>query len=92
MKDQPGQEKMPSGIHHIMIVILDSGTSQEVTNVIATLHIVAPSQKQSNPELIKMKNHFGTGVTFDEKGPYALHFQITKDGKEYQSDFTYELK
>jgi len=92
MKDQADKEKIPSGTHHIMIVILDSVTSQEVTNATATLHIMTPSQKHTNPELIKIKNHFGAGVTIDEKGPYALHFQITIDGKEYQSDFTYELK
>jgi hypothetical protein len=60
--------------------------------MIATLLIITPLQIQTNPELIKMKNHFGAGVTFNEKGPYASHFQITKDGKEYKSNFTYELK
>jgi hypothetical protein len=83
---------MMTGTHHLMIMILDADTGLEVNTAEVKLHILTPTQNHLSAELMKMKNHYGAGISFNEQGKYMLHAQITKEGKEYQAVFTYEQK
>jgi hypothetical protein len=90
--DQATKEAMMAGTHHIMLVVTDAAHGKEISNAKATLLIVSPSKKNSSVDLMSMMDHYGNGLTLDEKGKYQLKVDVTIDGVSKTKEFTYVVK
>jgi len=77
--DNDTKEAMMAGTHHIMIEVKSTISGKELTNASsAKVSIVSPTNKNSSVDLkMPMANHFGSGITLDEKGEYQLTVSVT---------------
>jgi len=77
--DTETKEAMMAGTHHIMIEVKNTVSGKEVSNASsAKVAIISPSNKESLVDLkMPMMNHFGGGLTLDEKGEYQLTVSVT---------------
>jgi len=77
--DNETKEAMMTGTHHIMIEVKSTKSGKEVKNASsARVSIVSPTNKNSSVDLkMPMPNHFGSGITLDEKGEYQLTVSVT---------------
>lgn len=71
------KEVMMSGTHHMMVEVKNTVSDKETNALSAKVEIVSPTNKNSSVDLkMPMANHFGSGLTFDEKGEYQLTVSV----------------
>ncbi len=91
--DNATREAMMAGTHHIMLDVTDATSGKEVVNASAKILILSPSKKNSSVELKStMMNHFGSGLTLDEKGEYQLTASVNVGGVSKTTKFKYTVK
>ena len=90
--DEETMEAMMAGTHHIMLVATDTTTKKPIDDASAKIVISSPSKKTSSVELKRMKDHFGAGLTLDEKGTYILNLRIEAAKKIHSADFQYLVR
>jgi len=90
--DKATKEAMMAGTHHIMLHVTDATSGKEIANATANVLIVSPSMKHSTVDLKPMMNHFGCGLTLDEKGKYTITASITINGISKSKEFQYTVK
>lgn len=84
-------DAMIAGTHHVMLMATDEATKKEIENVKGEITLTSPSNKMSTVELTSMKNHFGGGLTLDEKGAYTLDVWVSSKQKTRTASFKYEV-
>ncbi len=91
--DNATREAMMAGTHHIMLDVTDATSGKEVANASAKILILSPSKKNSSVELKStMMNHFGSGITLDQKGEYQLTASVNVGGVSKTTQFKYTVK
>jgi len=83
-------EAMMAGTHHVMVTLTDEKLSQPVEKAKVTIEIVAPSEKSSSVDLSSMMNHYGGGLTLDEKGRYMIDVSFQSDNEVKHARFAYD--
>ena len=81
-----------AGTHCIILNITDASGGKEIANASAKVTIVSPSKKSSSVDLMPMMNHFGDGLTLDEKGEYLLTVSVNVGGVSKTTQFQYAVK
>lgn len=90
--DKATKEAMMAGTHHIMLVVTDSTSGKEIADASAKVLIEFPSKKNWSADLKPMMNHFGGGLTLDEKGKYQFTVIVKVDGVPKTTKFQYKVK
>ena len=85
-------EGMMSGTHHIMFMLTDEKTGKAPEESDVTLTLTTASKKTSTVELKEMMNHFGGGVSLEEKGTYTFTIAVKVGGRYDEMPFSYEVK
>jgi len=90
--DQEGKDGMTAGTHYLIFDVTNIKNGKQITDTSAKVEVVSPSRKNSSVTLQPMMNHFGGGVSLDEKGEYL--FTISLDvGDDYRTtQFKYKVK
>jgi hypothetical protein len=71
------KEAMMAGTHHMMVDVKDKTSRKATIASSAKVDIVSPTNKNSSVDLkMPMANHFGSGLTLDEKGVYQLKVSV----------------
>ena len=71
--DDATKAAMMAGTHHMMVEVKNTSSGKETNAISAKVEIVSPTNKNSMVDLkTPMMNHFGSGLTLDEKGEYKL--------------------
>ncbi|MBI4535643.1 MAG: hypothetical protein HY708_05145 [Ignavibacteriae bacterium] len=83
---------MMAGTHHVMVKLTDASTKEEVADAKVAITLTTPSKKSSTVDLVGMMDHFGGGLSLEEKGAYQLDATVTVSEKPYTSRFSYEVK
>jgi len=90
--DKATKEAMMAGTHCIMLNVTDASSGKEIDDATAKVLIVSPSKKNSSVDLMPMMNHFGDGLTLDEKGEYQFTVSLNVGGVSKTTQFKYEVK
>ena len=76
-KDNATKEAMMAGTHHMMVEVKNNVSGKETNAISAKVEIVSPTNKNSSVDLkTTMTDHFGSGLTLDEKGEYQLTVSV----------------
>jgi len=81
---------MMEGTHHVMVKVLDEKTKKAVTDATVQFVTKASSGKTSTVNLVGMMDHFGGGVTLEEKGEYNLTVGVKSGEDTHKVQFTYK--
>lgn len=84
MDDKDMMEKMMAGTHHIMVVATDAKTGALLKGAHLEVSTLSPTKKTESVRLGTMKDHFGGGITLDEKGEYSIGIKVHV-GKGYDT-------
>ncbi|MEW6060895.1 MAG: hypothetical protein AB1600_03030 [Bacteroidota bacterium] len=84
--------KMMEGTHHIMVVVTDESAMKEVENTTVGIESFSPSKKVEKTELASMMNHFGGGLTLEEKGKYTFTLVVKVGEKIVKLPMAYNLQ
>lgn len=90
--DKGTKDAMMSGSHHIMLDVTDAASGKEIANASARILMISPSKKNSSADLKSAMNHFGTGLTLDEKGIYKMTVVVDVKGVSKTREFEYTVK
>lgn len=90
--DKTTKEAMKEGTHYFIFDVTNITTGKEVADTSAKVEIVSPSKKISSVNLQPMINHFGGGVTLDEKGEYLFTINLNIGSGYKTTQLKYELK
>jgi len=76
--DKATKDAMMAGTHHMMVEVKNTVIGKETNAISAKVDIVSPTNKNSSVDLkMPMTDHFGSGLTLDEKGEYQLTVIVT---------------
>jgi hypothetical protein len=76
--DNATKEAMMAGTHHMMVEVKNNVAGKATNAISAKVEIVSPTNKNSTVDLrMPMMDHFGSGLTLDEKGEYQLTVSVT---------------
>ena len=90
--NQETMKAMMEGTHHIMLVVTDTTTKEQLENARIKVSVTSLSKKTSSVELKSMSGHFGGGLTLDEKTEYSLNVRLTIGEKNYSVPFQYKVQ
>jgi hypothetical protein len=85
-------DPMMSGTHHIKLEVSDATTGKMITSGTASVQIMSPSMKNSTVDLTAKMDHFGGGLTLDEKGEYKFILTVIADGAPKTAQFNYTVQ
>lgn len=83
---------MMAGTHHVMVMTANIGTNMVTDSTSIRIAMTSPSNNSSVVELKNMVNHFGGGLTLDEKGTYKLDVWVSDKGLTRTVSFSYQVK
>ncbi|MGB2869498.1 MAG: hypothetical protein WBD36_13670 [Bacteroidota bacterium] len=90
--DKAMMDSMMAGTHCIMLDVSDVATRKGISGASTNVMIMSPSMKHSSVDLKPMMNHFGSGLTLDEKGKYTITASVNVNGVSKSKEFQYEVK
>ena len=90
--DKASKDAMMAGTHHIGLEVTDAAKGTAITRVSVNLLIESPSKKESSIDLKPMMNHFGSGLTLDEKGKYRFTVNVNAAGVVKTTKFQYVVE
>jgi hypothetical protein len=90
--DKTTKEAMKEGTHYFIFDVTNITTGKEAADTSAKVEIVSPSKKISSVNLQPMINHFGSGVTLDEKGEYLFTINLNIGSGYKTTQFKYKIK
>ena len=75
--DNDTKEAMMAGTHHMMVEVKNAVSGKETNAISAKVAIVSPTNRNTSVDLkMPMANHFGSGITLNEKGEYQLTVSV----------------
>jgi hypothetical protein len=90
--DRATKKTLMEGTHYFIFDVTNIKTGKEVADTSAKVEIVSPSKIISSVNLKPMINHFGGGVSLDEKGDYLFTINLNVGAGYKTSQFKYEIK
>ena len=90
--DKGTKESMMSGTHYFIFDVTNITTKKEFADTSAKVQIVSPTKKMTSVSLSPMMNHFGGGVTLDEKGDYLFTINLNVGSGYKTTQFKYAVK
>jgi hypothetical protein len=90
--DKSTKESMMSGTHYFIFDVRNITTGKEFADTSAKVAIVSPSKKMVSVSLSPMMNHFGGGVTLNEKGNYLFTINLNIGSGYKTTQFKYKVK
>jgi hypothetical protein len=90
--DKGTKETMTSGTHYFIFDVTNITTGMEFADTSAKVAIVSPTKKMASVSLRPMMNHFGGGITLDEKGYYLFTINLNVGSGYKTTQFKYKLK
>lgn len=91
--DNATKEAMMAGTHHMMVEVKNTKSGKETNAISAKVEIVSPTNKNSSVDLkMPMTDHFGSGLTLDEKGEYQLTVSVLVGNVSKQIKLKYTVK
>jgi hypothetical protein len=86
------EKALLEGTHYFIFDVTNIRTGKEIADTSAKVAIVSPSEKIYSVNLQPMINHFGGGITLDEKGEYLYTINLNVGTGYKTSQFKYMLK
>ena len=83
---------MIAGTHHIMLVLRDNSSEEDISLASANILIVSPSDKSTSVDLNPVMNHFGGALILDESGKYQLKVNVIIGGVTRSAQFQYVVE
>jgi hypothetical protein len=75
--DNATKEAMMAGTHHMVVEVKNNAGGKETKAISAKVEIISPTNKNSSVDLKMPKaDHFGSGLTLDEKGEYQFTVSV----------------
>ncbi len=90
--DKATKEAVFTGTHYFIFDVTNITTGKQFADSSAKVEIVSPSKKVSSVNLQPMMNHFGGGVSLDEKGEYLFTINLNVGSSYETSQFKYKVK
>lgn len=92
VKDTEIKKAISAGTHYFIFDVTNILNKKEVADTSAKVEVVSPSKKISSVNLKPMMNHFGAGVTLDEKGEYLFTINLNVGAGYKTTQFKYKVK
>ncbi len=92
VRDKETKDAMMSGTHYFIFDVTNITNGKEFADSSAKVEIVSPSRKVASVHLQPMMNHFGGGVSLDEKGEYLFTINLNIGSGYTTSQFNYKVK
>ncbi len=90
--DEETKKAMVEGTHYFIFDVTNITNKKEVADTSAKVEIVSPSKKITSVGLKPMMNHFGAGISLNEKGEYLFTINLNIGTGYKTTQFTYKLK
>jgi hypothetical protein len=90
--DKATKEAMMAGTHYFIFDVTNITNGKEIADTSAKVEIVSPSKKISSVNLQPMMNHFGGGVSLDEKGEYLFTINLNVGAGYKTTQFKHKVK
>ncbi len=90
--DKETKEAMLNGTHYFIFDVTNITNKKEFADTSAKVEIVSPSKIVSSVRLQPMMDHFGGGVSLNEKGEYLFTINLNVGLGYKTTQFKYELK
>ncbi|MHB8580696.1 MAG: hypothetical protein ACYDA4_12695 [Ignavibacteriaceae bacterium] len=81
-----------SGTHYFIFDVTNIRNGKEFADTSAKVEIVSPSKKVSSVNLQPMMNHFGSGVSLEEKGIYLFTINLNIGSGYKTTQFKYKVR
>jgi len=92
VKDAEVKEAIATGTHYFIFDVTNILTKKEIADTSAKVAVVSPSKKMSSVYLQPMMNHFGGGITLNEKGEYLFTINLNVGAGYRTSQFKYKFR
>ena len=89
--DKGTKEAVLTGTHYFVFDVTNITTGKQFADSSAKVEIVSPSKIVSSVNLQPMMNHFGGGVSLDEKGEYLFTINLNVGASYRTSQFKYKV-
>lgn len=90
--DKETKAAVLTGTHYFIFDVTNITTGKQFADSSAKVEIVSPLKKLSSVNLQPMMNHFGGGVTLNEKGEYLFTINLNIGMGYKTSQFKYKVK
>ncbi len=90
--DKETKAAVLTGTHYFIFDVTNITTGKQFADTSAKVAIVSPSKKMLSVNLQPMMNHFGGGVTLDEKGEYLFTINLNVGAGYKTSQFKYRIR
>lgn len=90
--DKTTKNAILAGTHYFIFDVTNIMNGKEFADSSAKVEIVSPTKKISSVHLQPMMNHFGGGVTLDEKGKYLFTINLNIGMSYKTTQFKYKVK
>jgi len=91
-EDKSTKAAIVSGTHYFIFDVTNITKGKEVADTSAKVEVVSPSKKIISLNLKPMMNHFGSGITLDEKGDYLFTINLNVGTSYKTTQFKYSVK
>lgn len=90
--DKATKDAMMDGTHHMKLEVKDASTGKDVNDATVKVTVMSPAKMSSTVELMNKKNHYGGGLTLNEKGQYQFTINVTTGEATKTASFNYMMK
>jgi hypothetical protein len=90
--DKETNKAMLSGTHNFIFDVTNITNGKEIADTSAKVVVVSPTEEISSVNLQPIMNHFGGGVSLEEKGEYLFTINLNVGTGHKTTPFKYELK
>jgi len=90
--DKSTKAAIISGTHYFIFDVTNITRGKEIADTSAKVEVVSPSKKNFSVNLKPMMNHFGGGLTLDEKGDYLFTINLNIGSSYKTTQFKYAVK
>jgi hypothetical protein len=90
--DKATKEAMIDSTHYFILDVTNINNGKEFADTSAKVEIVSPTKKISSVRLQPMMNHFGSGISFNEKGEYLFTINLNIGIGYKTTQFKYKVK
>ena len=92
VRDNATKDAMMTGTHYFIFDVTNITNGKQFADSSAKVEIVSPLKKISSVNLKPMMNHFGGGVSLDEKGEYLFTVNLNIGSSYKTTQFKYKVK
>jgi hypothetical protein len=89
---QETKNAMTAGTHYFIFDVTNITTGKALADSSAKVEVVSPSRIVASVTLQPMMNHFGGGVTLDERGEYLFTINVDVGAGYRTTQFKYKIK